>query len=344
MALTITLAYGLGLSKKGKRANNEDYISPLEGQFKHSDCLFLVCDGVGGANKGEVASRFVCEHLAQFFRNDTPSNKSFIEKAIAKVEKDVERHTAQNPETAGMATTLTLLHFHRNGATVAHIGDSRIYHIRAGKILYKSEDHSYVQDLIKSGLITHDEARKHPQRNVINRAIQGTHKPGKPDVFVLQDILAGDYFFLCSDGILESVGDDTLSELLNGTHTEQDILNEIVTSCEAGSRDNFSCYLVQVASCSGTPDTKTPSPPPYLYQHNIDPENSGTDDAHSSDGITVIRSAPAQTLESRTPEPEAERKTTVESLTPTGSIFSNFLVFIAFILIAGAVAWWFLKN
>ena len=102
-----------------------------------------------------------------------------------------------------MATTLTMVSVGASGITLAHIGDSRIYQFRQGEIIYQTEDHSLVNSLVKLGKISKEEALTHPQKNVIIRAIQGSEHPTEADVVLLKDIQAGDYFFMCTDGVLE---------------------------------------------------------------------------------------------------------------------------------------------
>ena len=260
MALTITLKQPVGISECGKRANNEDSIYPSESKVLPSDHLFLVCDGVGGAAKGNIASQLVCENFAKIFQDTPVSEVHFIQTALSEVEDIFEEYTKANPESGGMATTLTLAHFHANGVTVAHIGDSRIYHIRKGQIIYRSQDHSFVQDLVRSGIISQEEAAVHPKRNVITRAIQGSHQPARPDVYVLQDIKAGDYFFLCSDGILESISDEMLCQIVKAKTDNSAKLQKIITLCSKKSSDNYSAYLVQIDTCKGKIDYEVAQP------------------------------------------------------------------------------------
>jgi protein phosphatase len=146
-----------------------------------------------------------------------------------------------------MATTLTLLHLHPQGATIAHIGDSRVYQIRDGQIVFKTHDHSWVNELVSQGVITPEQAQNHPQRNVIARAIQAD-KPAKIEVRLSTDLQPKDYFLMCSDGILESCAEESLLLLMQQDRPNEEKIKMIQERCRLHSKDNFSCYLIQIES------------------------------------------------------------------------------------------------
>ncbi len=244
----------------GQRSNNEDNIFPIKGAANGSDSLFVVCDGVGGGEKGEVASELACKTLAAFFaeKGDFVSTETEIQAAVLQVQKKMEKYAdAYGASAKGMACTMTLLHLHAAGATIAHIGDSRVYHVREGKILFQTHDHKLVNDLVKYGAITPEQALTHPQRNVITRALQAhSIQEAEADVHIIQEVQAGDYFFLCTDGILERVTDAILCEILTKKQTDEAKMQAIYIACQGYSKDNFSAYLVQIKEVSGTiPDS-----------------------------------------------------------------------------------------
>jgi serine/threonine protein phosphatase PrpC len=243
--MVITIYPPLAMNERGRRATNQDAIFPQNP--KASDTLFMVCDGVGGMAHGEDASRIVCQYFAQSLENQSFSDAKHIASALLKAENALNEYAQQAFSPKGMATTLTLLHLHHAGATVAHIGDSRVYQFRKGAMVFKTEDHSWVNELVKSGVITPEQAHSHPQRNVIARAIQAG-KPAKADVVILNDVLPDDYFFLCSDGILEHILDYQLVALMNSGLTDAEKMNRIRQTCETHSNDNFSCCLVHIKS------------------------------------------------------------------------------------------------
>jgi len=241
------------LSQKGKRENNEDYFYPQVEQKTPNNKLFMVCDGVGGSARGEVASKLAVTAFSQYFANKPGLHvdEHYIDNALCYVEEKFDDYLKENPLAFGMGTTLTLLYFEHQKAIIAHCGDSRIYHIRNNQIMYVTADHSLVSELVRDGIITAEEAVNHPRRNVITRAIQGTHKATKVDTFIQADVEAGDCFFLCSDGILESLDDDALISLLgNKEYSGEEKIEKINEVCNANSRDNYTCILVE----PGTPD------------------------------------------------------------------------------------------
>lgn len=234
----------------GKRANNEDNLFPPPGAATTGDTLFMVCDGVGGSEKGEMASDLACRSVSAYYHRHriAVSDDTSIHNAIAFARAEIERYGRDNPGSEGMATTLTFLHLHERGATVAHIGDSRVYHVRNGKVRWCTRDHSYVNDLVKAGVITDEQARTHPRRNVITRALQGGDPDVQADIHHITDLAAGDYFFLCSDGVLESVDENALLEILSAPTSDNAKMEQVRKLCEAFSHDNFTAYLVPVHS------------------------------------------------------------------------------------------------
>lgn len=248
--MKIQIVAPLALHERGQRPNNEDNLFPSLGKTTSDDRLFLVCDGVGGADKGEIASALVCRSISHYFSQNriALSDEQTINNAVGYAEIELERHIKAHPETSNMATTLTLLHLHDQGATVAHIGDSRIYHVRNGQICWRSQDHSYVNELVKSGIIGPEEARKHPKRNVITRALQGNKTPVKADIHLIEDLREGDYFFLCTDGILEAFEESELMEVLGNQQSDLEKIAQIQKQGQAKSHDNFTAYLIQIQS------------------------------------------------------------------------------------------------
>lgn len=240
------------LNEIGGRSNNEDSIYPPKGEVGIDDNLFLVCDGVGGNDKGEVASQLVCEAFSFYFNekpldDQTLFDKEFVTGALEYAQGKIDDYLMEHPEAQGMGTTLTLLHLNSQGATIAHVGDSRVYQLRDGKIIFKTDDHSLVNQLVKDGMLTEEEALTHPKKNIITRAIQGNSvKPTVPDVFVQNDVQKGDYFFLCTDGILEQITDSTLEQIIAADTTDEEKINEIDLRCKGKTRDNYSCYMVPI--------------------------------------------------------------------------------------------------
>ena len=250
----LTIHQPLGFTFQGKRENNEDAIHPSLGTATLQNRFFIVCDGVGGAQKGELASHIAVTGFADYFAKYPTGTFSdaVIKAAFAYVLEEFDAMLKAQYLLRGMATTLTLVGIGEKDVTVAHIGDSRIYQIRSGKIIFKSEDHSKVNYLLKMGLITPQQAQNHPERNVITRAIQGSHKETDIEINHLTDVKSGDYFFQCTDGVLENVTDDALSQILDSDQANEKKLQLLLNLCEGNTRDNYSGYLLQIADVGST--------------------------------------------------------------------------------------------
>ena len=237
------------LHEVGQRDNNEDGVYPAKGLATAQNRLFMVCDGVGGSAKGEVASRLLVEGFAAYFAKNKVeiSDESTIQTALNEVQSGFDAYSEQQPDTIKMASTLTLLHLHAAGATVAHIGDSRVYHLRNGRILWQTEDHKMVTEMVKAGVLTPEQAVGHPQLNVISRAVQGKKlKAVKADVKHIAHLLPDDYFFLCTDGVLEQLSEEMLEDIVKNTPSDSKKIRLIGQLCAGRTQDNYSAYLIHI--------------------------------------------------------------------------------------------------
>jgi len=236
-------------TEKGRRRNNEDSIYPLPEVANPENRMFMVCDGVGGAEKGEIASALACDSFRTFFHTFLEGNdptEDFVNKAVRYTESCMDEYISQYPESKGMATTLTLLYIGESGVVVAHIGDSRIYQFRDGQIIYKTEDHSFVQSLVRIGMITEEEAAVHPKKNVITRAVTGTAESENADVAILKDVQEGDVFFMCTDGVTDCFSDERFTALFSPGMKAEAVKNELIEKCSKEAKDNYSFYIIPV--------------------------------------------------------------------------------------------------
>ncbi len=250
--MRITLFPPQAVHELGRRANQEDSIYPAQGDATPDDRLFVLCDGMGGHERGEVASSAVCEGLADYFLHDVKADEVLsdgqLQAALEHAYKFLDEK--DNGEFRKAGTTMTLLCFHRGGCTAAHIGDSRIYHFRPSsrEILYKSRDHSLVFELYQAGEITYREMKTHPRKNQISRAmIAGRDNRQRMDVVHIADIQPGDYFLICSDGVLEHIDDEELMDWLVADDDDNSKRLRLVEMTKR-SADNHSAYLVHVAN------------------------------------------------------------------------------------------------
>ena len=237
----------LSIHEIGQRDNQEDALWPLKATA--ADRLFVLCDGMGGHEKGEVASQTVCQSLGKWFSEhinpDIPFTDDQLREALEYAYQQLDKYADDSPKQMG--TTLTLLYIGTNGVTAAHIGDSRIYHIRPGKaILYQSRDHSLVFDLFQAGEITYKEMATYPQKNIITRAMTpGADNRMRPDIIHITDIQPNDYFYLCSDGMLEQMGNEELVSILSSKETDEGKCQQLV-SATIDNQDNHTAWLIHV--------------------------------------------------------------------------------------------------
>lgn len=253
--MRINIYQPLAIHELGKRANQEDSIYPIVGKATENDRLFLLCDGMGGHEHGEMASQSVCKSLSSFLLQHAVASEGLEDKllsdALAYAYEELDKLTIAG-DSRQMGTTLTLLYFHSNGCTAAHIGDSRIYHLRPSShtILYKSRDHSLVYDLYQAGELTNEEMKTFPQKNVITRAmIAGDRNHPKPDVIHISDIQPGDYFYICSDGMLEQMEDEELLDVFSANVRDEE-KQQMLISETSDNKDNHSAYIVHIKEVS----------------------------------------------------------------------------------------------
>ena len=232
----------------GQRNNQEDSIFPAFGEATDDDRLFILCDGMGGHEHGEVASQTVCKAMSDTILS--LSKQSFTDDDLLYALQAAYRQLdcLDNSHLKKMGTTLCLLYFHKGGMTAAHIGDSRIYHIRPkeNRILYQSRDHSLVYDLYQAGEISYEEMRTSPQKNIITRAIQpGEESRVRPAIVHIADIQPGDYFYICSDGMLEQMDNDELCRLLSADGSDEKKRMQLIAAT-SDNKDNHSAYLIHI--------------------------------------------------------------------------------------------------
>lgn len=236
------------LNEIGQRPGQEDSIYPATGRAAISDKLFMVCDGVGGENMGEEASRIACEEFATFFDRNVPPqgalSDSYVRAAQLYVLQQMRKYAIDYPEAQRMSTTLTLTYLCGNNISIAWCGDSRIYHLREGEVIWRSADHSLVGNMVRNGEITEEEARIHPRRNIITRALSASGELSEIETHSITDVQDGDYIMLCTDGVLEQINDDRLREItLSHTNNKKDLFMEY---CGDVTKDNFSLYLLKL--------------------------------------------------------------------------------------------------
>lgn len=213
--------------------------------------VFIVADGMGGHNAGDVASRIACDWISRALTADNAEfecidPEELLRRSVEQAHEDILRRSREEPECEGMGTTVEVLWLTRNQALWAHVGDSRIYRIRDGRMEQLTRDHSLVNEHIQLGLLNPEDARQSPLRHVILQAL-GSH--GKVAVETGSEIpRPGDLFLLCSDGLTDAVRDEELSRILLATgDLEAAARNAVEMARQMGGPDNISLILIRLS-------------------------------------------------------------------------------------------------
>ena len=246
--MVVELFPPLSIHEVGHRPNQEDSLWPVNGSAE--DRLFIVCDGMGGHEKGDVASQTVIHAFGTWIQNNVNQlTKTQVREALDYAYEELDKACGNSQKTAG--TTLALVYIDEAGATFAHMGDSRIYHIRpteefSNRLLYQSRDHSLVYDLLRSGEISYEEMACHPQKNIITKAIiAGKDNHMQPDIIQTNNILPGDYFYICSDGMLERMGNSELVKIISSSVSDEEKRQQLL-SATSHNDDNHTAWLIHV--------------------------------------------------------------------------------------------------
>ncbi len=234
-----------GLSEK-RPLNEDSFLADAERR------IFAVADGVGGAEAGEVASQTAIEVLDEAFRHHRPGEdiEDLMEIAIQRANSSIHQMSREHPKLSMMATTIVALHIDGHRATIGHVGDSRLYCFPSdGKSHRETEDHSVVEEEVRAGRMTAEQAAHHPSRNVISRAL-GAEASVEVDMKTIE-VDDGTTFLLCSDGITRHISDDELRLIVDSLPTLEDSCAEMKRRCfERGAEDNLTAVLIRVGDRS----------------------------------------------------------------------------------------------
>ncbi|HEX8770930.1 MAG TPA: Stp1/IreP family PP2C-type Ser/Thr phosphatase [Acidimicrobiales bacterium] len=288
----MTRLEGGGATDVGRvRKMNED-------RFLVGDGLYAVADGVGGHQAGEVASETSVETLADAFREPTTEG---LVSAIKDANEAVWRLAQDNAEKRGMGTTITAVALVEEDGeeqlAIVNVGDSRAYLFQNGELVQISEDHSLVEELVRKGQLTHEEAQVHPQRSIITRAL-GMEPEIEVDYWQLVPY-RGDRVLLCSDGLTNELSDDRIASTLRQIRDPQEAARDLVRQAkDHGGNDNITVVVVDVVDDDGrseaasaalrddAPASETSVAAPAPAVDSVDPKSSG-----SGSGRGVIASA-----------------------------------------------------
>ena len=221
-----------------------------------SDNLLIVADGMGGHVAGELASATVTAILAGLPIADSEDVLTQLADAVDEAQLEMRHIIAEQPDFQGMGTTVTVVCWQGDRASIAHVGDSRAYMLRNGELLRLTKDHTYVQTLVDAGQITAEEAATHRRRNLLIRAIDGVNTV-EPDLSI-REVHAGDRIMLCSDGLSGVLTDAQIRELLNRSDPPGAVTALVEAAIERGAPDNVTCVVADVAQVEEAPAGNRP--------------------------------------------------------------------------------------
>jgi serine/threonine protein phosphatase PrpC len=229
----------VGLSDPGRRRRrNED-------AYVVSPPLFAVADGMGGAQAGELASRIAVEAMGE---GAGTSGEERVITLIREANRRIFARSSEDASASGMGTTMTAAVVGDDGVvTIGHVGDSRAYLLREGRLEQLTQDHSLVAELVRTGKLSAEEAERHPQRSVITRAL-GTDPDVDVDTFTV-DAQAGDLFLLCSDGLTTMVDDEEILETIEGSRDDLEQAARVLVrkANRGGGEDNITVVFFELA-------------------------------------------------------------------------------------------------
>src|SRR5271165_3892463 len=234
--LRVAEQYAVTDTGRQRRANEDSLLARSP--------LFVVADGMGGAQAGEVASRLAIESFQPGIE-DASRPEVALATLAQEANSRIHRRSHANAAQAGMGTTLTAVYVGEHDVAIAHVGDSRAYCLRDGELLRLTDDHSLVDELLRQGRLTPEEAVEHPQRSVITRALG-------PELTVEVDTRSfhargGDVYLLCSDGLTTMLSEEEIAQLLRGHPRLRDAGEALVAAAnEAGGRDNITVVLLRL--------------------------------------------------------------------------------------------------
>lgn len=229
------------------RTNNEDYFYVPESLEKP---LFIVADGIGGQNYGEIASKMAVKTIVDnikehsYYGSLDELEEDFV-KSITLTNETVFSKSNSNENFKGMGTTLTILYFFGESILIGHVGDSRVYAIGDKKIKQLTDDDTYVNSLVNMGAISQNEAEVHPKRNIITNAI-GTDI--KADISLVQyNYTEGEYILMCTDGLTDMVSNEEIYETIMKYKNPKMIKEELLKlAINAGGKDNITFIIIKI--------------------------------------------------------------------------------------------------
>ena len=284
-------AYAVASDTGRKRRRNED-------NYVVEPPLFAVADGVGGAQAGEVASKLAATVL-RGGDADGPGGLERLDALIQEANRRIFERASSDPSSSGMGTTVTVALVEGMTVAIGHVGDSRAYLVRGEHMEQLTEDHSLVNELVKSGRLSRDEAHLHPQRSVITRAV-GTDTDVDVDAFTVE-AEEGDVFLLCSDGLSDMVADEEILELVDQHRDdlERAVKALVAAANRRGGEDNITAVTFRIAAQAAGDEHERPGEDtvrmPAVSMDDSEPDERTLEYAEDpSAGTTGVPPGPAE--------------------------------------------------
>jgi protein phosphatase len=323
-------AYAVASDTGRRRRRNED-------NYVVAPPLFAVADGMGGAQAGEVASQLAASAL-EAGDSDGPGGTKRIDSLIQEANRRIYDRASSDPTASGMGTTMTVALVEGMTVAIGHVGDSRAYLVRCEQMEQLTEDHSLVNELLKTGKLSEQEAQVHPQRSVITRAV-GTDPDVDVDGFTIE-AEDGDVFLICSDGLSDMVGDEEILELL---HQNRDDLDKAVRALVAaanrgGGEDNITAVAFRISS-EPAPNLEDTVAMPAITADGDEPDEQTREYTEADPGGGTMIVAPGDI-----PEELTATEAVAEPAGPSSKrVWLVLIVIVLLLLAAGAVVWWLVR-
>lgn len=305
--MKISIRQPLWFTEIGAKDNQEDYLWPNPQKANERQRIFILCDGMGGQDSGEIASETAATSIGVYLTSHRPKDgyvsEDLLNEALSYAYDELDKK--DNPlSQRKMGTTMACVVVHRGGVLAAHIGDSRIYHIRPSLanvenglsgIVYQSADHSLVNDLIRAGELTEEEARNFTQKNVITRAMQPhLERRYKAEIYNIDDIQEGDFFFICCDGVLEQLSNEKLGSIIaEDSLSDDDKIAAIKSICDGKTKDNYSCWLIPINEVIPESSDQKADEEVVVTVSSSDAPSTNNEIIGSVPNLNIVRQTPA---------------------------------------------------
>ncbi|MBS1713937.1 MAG: Stp1/IreP family PP2C-type Ser/Thr phosphatase [Armatimonadetes bacterium] len=243
------------------RENNEDkyefYVPDDVARLATKGLVFVVCDGMGGHEAGQIASELALKTFIDVYLNHPASDTEVaLRTAVGAANRFVLDVARAVPSRRGMGTTLSALVLLQDQGYIAQVGDSRVYRLREEALEQLTRDHTWVEDMVLLGSMSRTEAENHPNRHMLTRAI-GTESDAEPDVFTFS-LREGDVYMLCSDGLTNHVEDPEIAKILNGNGPSESAWKLVGAALVGGGSDNTTCIVVRLDGLTAVSEETRP--------------------------------------------------------------------------------------